>query len=134
MMDLDKIHEINERHGVKGGDLVFIATADVLRSTTRPGDICARLSGDEFAVLLPDTDHDGARIIAEKIRKNIITKKIIVPKNPEGDGITEVVISTSIGIASAPAHANSWEKLSVAADNALHNSKALGRNRVEVAC
>jgi len=132
MMDLDKIHEINERHGIKGGDLVFIATAEVLRSATRPGDICARLSGDEFAILLPDTTPEEARVIAEKIRYNLIIKKVIVPQNPDGTGQTEVSVSTSIGIATAPVHADTWEKLNRAADGALHNSKTLGRNRVEV--
>ena len=133
MADLDNIHAINERHGTKGGDLVFIATGDVLRAATRPGDICARLSGDEFAILLPDTNADEARIIAEKIRHNLTIKKITVPQNPDGTGQAEISVSTSIGIASAPAHADTWEGLNLAADNALHRSKALGRNRVEVA-
>jgi diguanylate cyclase (GGDEF)-like protein len=133
MMDLDRIHEINERHGVKGGDLVFIATANVLRTTTRPGDICARLSGDEFAILLPDTDTDQAHIIAERICRNLIVQKIIVPENSDGTGQSEVSVSTSIGVASAPAHADNWEDLNLAADIALHHSKARGRNRVEIA-
>ena len=133
MVDLDKIHSINEHHGSKGGDMAFIATAEVLRSVTRPGDICARLSGDEFAVLLPDTNIDEARAIAERIRHNLTIKKITVPQNPDGTGQTEVFISTSIGIASAPVNADTWEKLSLAADNALHHSKMLGRNMVEVA-
>jgi len=133
MMDLDKIHAINEHHSSKGGDLVFIATADVLRSCTRPGDICARLSGDEFAILLPDTNPEEARIVAERIRRNLIAKKIMVPQNPDGTGQTEIFVSTSIGIASAPLHADTWENLKLAADNALHHSKLLGRNRVEIA-
>ena len=133
MMDLDKIHAINERHGSKGGDLVFIATADVLRSSTRPGDICARLSGDEFAILLPDTNVEEAHAVAERIRYNLTAQKIIVPQDPGGTGQTEVSVSTSIGIASAPVHADTWKSLTLAADKALHNSKLLGRNRVEVA-
>jgi len=133
MMDLDKIHEINERYGTKAGDLVFIATGEVLRSATRPGDICARLSGDEFAVLLPDTGPDEARMIAERIRHGMISRKVMVPKAPGAAEQTEVVISTSIGIACAPAHTNTWETLNRAADYALHHSKELGRNRVEIA-
>jgi len=133
MMDLDNIHAINERHGSRGGDLVFIATAEVLRSVTRTGDICARLSGDEFAILLPDTNFEEARAIAERIRHTLTTQKIIVPQNPDGTGQAEIFVSTSIGIAAAPAHADTWENLYMAADNALHNSKLLGRNRVEVA-
>ena len=133
MMDLDRIHIINERHGIKGGDLVFIATANVLRTSTRPGDICARLSGDEFAILLPDTDCSEAYIIADRICKNLVLQKITVPQTPNGTGQSEVSVSTSIGIASAPAHASTWEDLNLAADIALHHSKAKGRNRVEIA-
>jgi len=133
MMDLDRIHTINERHGIKGGDRVFIATADVLRSATRPGDICARLSGDEFAIFLPDTNVEEALTIAERIRHNLITQKIKVPQNPDGTGQAEIFVSTSIGIATAPVHADTWENLNLAADTALHHSKLMGRNRVEVA-
>ena len=133
MIDLDKIHAINEQYGVKVGDLVVIAAANVLRASTRPGDICARLSGDEFAVLLPDTDAARARIVAERIRRKLTVQKIAVPKKPDGTGQSEVCISTSIGIASAPAHAGTWEELNLAADFALQHSKEKGRNRVEVA-
>jgi len=133
MLDLDKVHLINERHGTKGGDMVFIATAEVLRSRIRPGDICARLSGDEFAILLPDTDSDEAYTIAERIRQALTAEEIAVPKVPDGTEQTKIVVSISIGIASAPAHADTWEKLNLAADNALHHSKSLGRNRVELA-
>ena len=134
MMDLDKIHHINETHGTKAGDLVFKTAADVLRSSTRNGDICARLAGDEFAILLPDTAIDEARVIAEKIRADMVSRKTNVPLRPDGSGETAVSVSTSMGIACAPLHANSWETLSKAADMGLSRSKELGRNRVEIAC
>ena len=133
MLDLDRIHEINERYGSKAGDLVFVSTAGVLLSATRSGDICARLAGDEFAVLLPDTGPDEACLIAEKIRYTMASRKITVPEHPDGTGQTEVVVSTSIGIACAPDHADTWEMLNRAADHALHRSKEMGRNRVETA-
>jgi diguanylate cyclase (GGDEF)-like protein len=133
MMDLDKIHEINELYGTKGGDLVFIATAEVLRSVTRPGDICSRLSGDEFAILLPDTEQEEAFGIAQRICETIASHKIRVLENPDGTGKTGISVTTSLGIATAPVHADSWEKLCSVADTALHRSKELGRNRVETA-
>jgi len=133
MMDLDKIHEINDTYGVKAGDQVLMTAADVLRSSTRSGDICARLAGDEFAVLLPDTSIDEACIIAEKIRKGMVSRKTTISLRPEGDEQAMVTVSTSIGIACAPLHADSWEKLSKIADLVLSRSKELGRNRVEVA-
>ena len=133
MMDLDKIHVINENHGTYGGDLVFIAVADVLRTTTRTGDVCARLSGDEFAVLLPDTGPEEARVIAERVRETTAARRIAVPKVPDSKERTEILVNTSIGIATAPVHADTWADLLLVADKALHYSKELGRNRVEVA-
>jgi diguanylate cyclase (GGDEF)-like protein len=133
MMDLDKIHQINTDYGTKAGDLVFISTAEILRSTTRAGDICARLSGDEFAVLLPFTEPEEAGEIGEKIRVSLNARLITVPANPEGIGTTEITVHTSIGVAAAPIHADSWEALSEAADKALRRSKELGRNRVVLA-
>ena len=133
MMDLDKIHEVNSAHGTRAGDLVFISTADVLRVTTRSGDICARLSGDEFAILLPDTEPTEACGIAEKIRRTMAARKVTVPKTPTGKGNAEITVCTSIGIAAAPIHTDCWEGLQLAADSALRRSKEMGRNRVEIA-
>ena len=133
MMDLDRFHDINSRYGSKAGDLVFVSTADILRSTTRSGDICARLAGDEFAVLLPDTGPDEAHIIAERVRQSMAVKKVVVEENPEAPGHEGVIVYVSIGIACAPLHANTWEDLFLAADKALCRSKELGRNRIEMA-
>lgn len=133
MMDLDKIHEINETYGSRAGDLVFITAADVLRDATREGDICARLSGDEFAILLPDTAVDEAVVIAEKIRRTMASRKTTVSLPSAEQGETKVSVNTSLGIACAPLHADSWETLSRTADSVLSRSKELGRNRVEVA-
>ena len=132
MMDLDKIHMINETYGTSAGDLVFMAVADILRSITRAEDISARLSGDEFAVLLPDTESEEAAGIAERIRHTMATNKIQVPKSPGSSEKAEITVFTSIGIATAPIHADSYSNLVLAADNALFRSKELGRNRVEI--
>lgn len=133
MMDLDKFHDINRKYGPKTGDLVFVSTADILRTTTRSGDICARLAGDEFAVLLPDTGPNEALIIAERIRLSMASKKVTLQDNPETAGETEISVNVSIGVASAPNHAHTWEELFLVADKALCRSKELGRNRVEIA-
>ena len=133
MMDLDRLHLINNTYGQIAGDLACISAANILRSTTRAGDICARLSGDEFAILLPDTEPDEAQVIAERICQIMVATKVVVPKDPIGTGQVEINVSASIGIASAPLHADTWEDLYTAADNALHCAKELGRNRVEVA-
>jgi len=132
MMDLDKIHGINDRHGTKAGDLVINASAEIIRSCLRPGDIPARLAGDEFAVLLPDTDKGDAARVAERIRENIANRQVEVPAAPGADENVMISTYTSIGIAIAPVHANTTEGLIEISDSALRKAKDLGRNRVEV--
>jgi diguanylate cyclase (GGDEF)-like protein len=133
MMDMDKVHAINERHGSLAGDLVICALADIIRFQIRTGDIAARLSGDEFAVLLPDTNAENAKVLAERIREQANRTPVEVPETPGSQALVSVSIRTSIGIASAPAHADSMESLFDAADNALRKAKDLGRDRVEIA-
>jgi len=131
MIDLDRLHSVNERFGNKIGDRVIIVAADVIRSSLRPSDIPTRLSGDEFAVLLPDTDKKYALKVATRIRENIAKMQVEVPANP---GVSENVFiftQASIGIATAPDHADTPEKIIIAADIALKKAKELGRNRVE---
>jgi diguanylate cyclase (GGDEF)-like protein len=132
MIDLDKIHGINENHGTKAGDLIINASGEVIRSSLRPGDIPARLSGDEFAVLLPDTDTKDAVLIAQKIRENIANVNIEVSVSPGADSNVVIGTHASIGVAQASAHANTMENFMETADKALRKAKELGRNRVEV--
>jgi diguanylate cyclase (GGDEF)-like protein len=131
MMDLDKVHEINDRYGPTGGDKVIIATAEVLKHMGRPGDIAARLSGDEFAVLLPDTAGQDALTVAEKIREKVANVVVSVTR-PGASEADEIRIRTSMGIAVAPGHADNVRDLEFAADMALRKAKNLGRNRVEL--
>jgi len=131
MMDIDRIHDINDRYGIKAGDLVIIAAADMIRSSLRNGDIPARLSGDEFAVLLPDTDEIEAKKIAERIRERIEEKKVEAPAAPGSEETALIGTKTSIGISVAPTHANTMEELIDTSDLALRRAKEFGRNRVE---
>jgi diguanylate cyclase (GGDEF)-like protein len=133
MMDLDKVHAINEKYGFLSGDRVIIAVAGILRSCTRSGDIAARLSGDEFSVLLPDTEGSNAKIIADRIRQNVQDRQVEVFKSPGSTENVSIDIRGSIGIAEAPTHAGTVEALIFAADGALRKAKNLGRNRVEMA-
>jgi len=132
MLDLDKIHGINDRHGSKAGDMIITSAAEIIRSCLRNGDIPARLSGDEFAILLPDTDENNAAQVAERIRENIEKKQIDVPASPNSSETVSIGTRTSIGIAIAPVHAADMEELVNAADTALRRAKELGRNRVEI--
>jgi diguanylate cyclase (GGDEF)-like protein len=133
MMDLDRVHEINERYGPQVGDRVIITVAEVLRSLMRSGDISARLAGDEFAVLLPDTDGKDAKRIAERVRETVSIQQVSVsPKSGVHEQVT-INIRTSIGIAVAPTHADNEKMLVLIADRTLRRAKELGRNRVELA-
>ncbi|MDR0487563.1 MAG: GGDEF domain-containing protein [Treponema sp.] len=133
MMDLDKVHYVNEHYGFKGGDIVITTAAGIIRSCLRQGDIPARLAGDEFSILLPDTDTENAGQIAEQIRKKIEENQIEVPESPDTGENISISTCTSIGIATTPTHADTAEALILAADSALRRAKDLGRNRVETA-
>jgi diguanylate cyclase (GGDEF)-like protein len=132
MMDLDKVHEINERYGAVGGDRVIIAVAEELQHMGRPGDIAARLSGDEFAILLPDTGGADAVTVAEKIREKVSNRIVKVPSKPGSEETVELKVRTSLGVADAPKHADNLRDLVFTADTALRKAKNLGRNRVEL--
>jgi diguanylate cyclase (GGDEF)-like protein len=133
MLDLDKIHAVNERYGIRAGDLVIIAVADVIRSVMRSTDICARLSGDEFAILLPDASGKDAFRTAGRLLEAINKCAVSIPGRPGSDDCITFTPSVSIGVAEAPAHANTGEELKLAADRALYRAKENGRNRVESA-
>jgi diguanylate cyclase (GGDEF)-like protein len=133
MLDLDRIHVINEQRGPRAGDMAIVATAKVIRSNMRSGDIATRLSGDEFAVLLPDTDKEDALQIAERIRGAVQETQIEVPKSPGSSETEYIKIQTSIGVAVAPTHAQTGESLVFTSDVALRKAKDNGRNRVEAA-
>lgn len=129
MIDIDRVHGINERYGTSAGDRVLAAVAEVLKTTTRPGDIAARLSGDEYAVLLPDTGGNGAVRVAERIRRGVMKTRVSVPAKKDA-GTLRLEIRASLGIASAPLHAANEKDLFDAADGALRTAKEKGRNRV----
>ncbi|MCL1928237.1 MAG: GGDEF domain-containing protein [Treponema sp.] len=131
MMDLDKVHEINERFGQAGGDKVIIAVAEILKSMGRPGDIAARLSGDEFAILLPDTSGSDAVTVADKIREKISVHKVMLNRLDTNE-LVELLIKTSMGVSAAPTDADNVRDLEFTADMALKKAKEKGRNRVEL--
>ncbi len=124
MLDLDHFKDVNDRFGHPVGDQALASVGAVLRSVLRDGDFAGRNGGEEFAVMLPDTDLAGAKVTAEKIRAAVAEIKF--------PGI-DLVLTISIGIAAFPEHALSTERLERLADSALYVAKRSGRNRVEVA-
>lgn len=126
MVDLDHFKFINDRYGHPLGDEVIRHTATLLRNYTRTGDSVARLGGEEFLLLLPDTSQPQARVIAEKVRRLLEETPL-----PMKDGL--LYLTASFGIACLEAGVpGTYEGLYAAADKALYRAKASGRNRVEV--
>lgn len=122
MIDLDNFKKINDRAGHTVGDIALRILADTLRAELRGVDTAARFGGDEFAVILPQADLEGARIVAERLRARI--------EQTEVPGFGSM--TASFGLATFPLHASARTTLVVAADQALYTSKSLGRNRVSL--
>ncbi len=123
MADLDHFKKINDRHGHPAGDEMLRKVADAAQAVLRRSEIIGRYGGEEFAVVLPDTDEPNAMIIAERIR--IRVADIMIPGE-------EKSLSVSIGVTTRdPAEITSIDAILEEADTALFEAKRLGRNRVE---
>jgi diguanylate cyclase (GGDEF)-like protein len=123
LLDLDHFSALNQLHGHDQGDKALAAIGRTLAATIRGSDFAARFGGEEFLVLLPDTDRAGAVETAEKLRRAI--------EQTELPGIG--VLTASFGVACLPDDAVDTGQLLQRADRALAAAKTLGRNRVETA-
>jgi diguanylate cyclase (GGDEF)-like protein len=121
MMDLDELKTINDRYGHFIGDRALRSVADVIKFGVRKIDVPARYGGDEFVVLLPETDPTGGYVLGEKIRQGVA--ELVVPG-------TEVRTSMSVGMVSYPDDGRTADELMISADRAMYASKRLGKNRV----
>ncbi len=119
LLDVDDFKLVNDRQGHRKGDDVLIRLASIIKENLRKLDIGARCGGDEFGVLLPGTRHDGALMIAERIR-TLVSHGF--SRNP--------LVTISAGVASCPRNARSANGLRRKADEALYYSKWHGKNRV----
>jgi diguanylate cyclase (GGDEF)-like protein len=126
MMDLDRFHGINDAHGQQFGDQVIASVAPSVTNSIGERDIAARYGGDEMVIILPGRTAEETREIAEKIRGSVQELKITAP-----DG-SPVPVTTSLGIAEFPKHADGAEALREHADKALYQAKESGRNRAAV--
>lgn len=123
MLDLDHFKLLNDTFGHQGGDAVLIDTAKVINKLLRMGDLFGRYGGEEFAVILPNTDMDGAQEVAERIRQAIAKNTI----DFQGQNIS---VTASIGVAVIDQQDIRYEDLIRHADLALYKAKHAGRNRV----
>jgi diguanylate cyclase (GGDEF)-like protein len=126
LLDLDGFKSVNDAHGHVAGDSVLIGVAALLSESVRVMDVVARYGGDEFALILPDTDHSGACVLSDRLRQRVIDARF--------DPATRGAITLSMGIASIPIHeVTSGQELVRLADSALYRAKNQGRNRCVLA-
>lgn len=129
-VDADHFKHINDSHGHSAGDQVLVALAQRLRARLRTSDLATRYGGEEFAVLLPQTDAESARILANDICRAIASREITLDT---GDA---VAVTVSIGVSALPDGNRDrppqqiGDALLEAADDAVYRAKAGGRNRV----
>ena len=123
MIDIDYFKSINDTYGHAIGDEVIRELARVIMETTRPSDICGRIGGEEFAIILPESNSQGASDMAERLRTDIAN--IFIPSTGE-----PLPFTVSIGITELVNTDSSLEQLLAEADRALYQAKEQGRNRV----
>lgn len=124
LLDIDRFKSINDEHGHAQGDLVIAGVADVLKSSVRSIDMVSRWGGEEFLILLPDTDVQAAADLAERVRRQVATRV----RRHEG---SEVSVTTTIGVTTLRP-LESIEAAIHRADVALYTGKRAGRDRVVV--
>ena len=123
MIDVDLFKKVNDTHGHMVGDAVLRTISSVLKKCCRDTDCVGRYGGEEFAVMLPDTDEHGAMLWAERCRLAVAEASVLVDQ-------TSVHVTVSMGVAQRNDNFATPEKLLDAADQALLEAKRLGRNRV----
>ncbi len=123
MFDVDHFKRVNDTRGHEAGDVVLRAVARTARSTIRSVDYFGRIGGEEFGVLLPGTDAEGAEVVAEGLRTSIASMEA-----PHGDA--RLHVTASFGIAAFGKGRSSTDEIMAKADRAMYHAKASGRNRV----
>jgi diguanylate cyclase (GGDEF)-like protein/putative nucleotidyltransferase with HDIG domain len=120
--DLDAFKAVNDRFGHAAGDRALERLSEILQTVKRRIDTAARIGGEEFAVIAPDTDHHAAYILAERMRREV--RDAFAPE--------PFPLTISLGIATFPRHGATGESLIGGADEALYAAKKLGRDRTVV--
>jgi diguanylate cyclase (GGDEF)-like protein len=126
LADLDDFKAVNDQHGHACGDAVLREFAALMNEVVREGDTAGRWGGEEFALVLPDADVDGAALVAERLRAALAEKTIL---SPEG---VPLHVTASVGVAAFP-DSGGRAALVDAADEALYRAKRAGKNRVVTA-
>jgi diguanylate cyclase (GGDEF)-like protein len=124
MIDVDYFKKINDEFGHLAGDQVLVDIAQIIKDNTREIDIVGRYGGEEFCIVLPDTDKDGAKLAAERIRAAVASEPLKAYD-------ANLKVTVSIGMAIFPKDGLHSAQLIDHADQALYKAKDHGRNRVE---
>jgi len=123
MFDIDHFKSINDTYGHQVGDAVIQQVAELIRENLRDSDVAGRYGGEEFVVLLPDTDKQGALTFAERLRHAVESHEVQHEQH-------RIRFTISLGVADLSVPSSSHAQLIEWADSALYASKAAGRNRV----
>lgn len=125
MCDIDKFKAINDTHGHDVGDAVIAEVANRIRRNVRNVDIACRYGGEEFVVIMPDTDIAYAHVVAERIRREVEEHPVIA-----GNGSKQIYTTLSLGLSSIELSSDTSQDLMKRADTALYAAKRAGRNKV----
>ncbi len=131
MIDLDHFKAVNDTYGHAAGDVVLAEAARRFDSVRRTEDVLIRYGGEEFLALLPDTDAEGAVVVADKLRAALTAGPVSV--ETDGGHALEITVRASIGVACWDATMADASVLVAASDEALYRAKAAGRDQVQAA-
>ncbi|MBP7769690.1 MAG: bifunctional diguanylate cyclase/phosphodiesterase [Aliarcobacter sp.] len=126
VIDCDNFKPINDNFGHAFGDKFLQTVANLLEQEKRDGDIIARYGGDEFTIILPECDENGAMTVAKRISQRIENEKLMAPDD------TRVGITISVGICVYPTHTTSQKDMFIIADSMMYQAKEEGKNSIKI--
>jgi diguanylate cyclase (GGDEF)-like protein len=129
LLDLDYFKVVNDRFGHAVGDCALERLGGVLMATKRQIDTAARVGGEEFALLLPETDAHGALLVCERVRKQVREAYAADDFPGEGVGRLDSPLTISLGVSTFPLDGTNQTDLLASADHALYDAKRQGRDR-----
>ncbi|MEC9491958.1 GGDEF domain-containing protein [Flexistipes sp.] len=124
--DIDSFKDINDKYGHSAGDHILVSLTSYVHSLIRDSDIFARLGGEEFGILLPETEADGGRFLAEKIRREVAVKAFAFESS-------KIILTISAGVLTVKNFEDAdYDIIYKMCDNAMYEAKRLGKNRLVV--